>query len=154
MALVPEHGGDPQAIPHEPGAWMKFRALSWDELREAEKVRTRERREALAGVGSMIDMSSAQQLIEQMTPEQLEAFNSDAKTPAADRSAYDRGVVLEHGITEWSYDEPTRVEVPVTPDTPTGWKYNARRLDPKTADWAFEEIMRLTLPWTADEGEA
>jgi len=46
---------------------------------------------------------------------------------------YARSVVLEKGITAWSYDEP------LTPDT-------IADLDDQAADWLFHAILDLTFP--------
>ena len=110
------------AIPHEPGEWMRFRALSWRDLQAAQEAR----RAAVFEVAAKLPAEVIQNLQGQ-SPDEDEA------------GRYDKVSMLRSGIAEWSYGDSVR---PETVD----------RLDQKTADWAFEEIVRRNVIMSA-EGE-
>lgn len=114
-------------IPHEPGEFMVFRKLSWRQLELAANVASDESLKRVKKIGS--DVLTA---LRKLWREQESEFARDPATK------YDRGIVLEAGIVEWSYDAEVN-------------KKNIDSLDEETADWAFREILSLGKPKTEEE---
>jgi len=110
-------------IPHEPGEWMELKKLSWRQLALAADIQTDETIGRLKKMGSDLFKSLS---------------NEKAKQDADLKLQYDRGFVLEAGISRWSYDAEVTKE-------------SIETLDEKTAKWAFEEILSLNEPLSADE---
>lgn len=110
-------------IPHEPGEWMEVKKLSWRQLTLAADIQTDETIGRLKKMGG--DLFKA-------------LSNEKAKQDINPGLQYDRGFVLEAGISRWSY------EAPVT-------KENIEKLDEETAKWAFEEILSLNKPLSEEE---
>ncbi len=100
------------AIPHERGEWMKFRALSWRNLQAAQEAQ----------------MARALREVAGLTPQAFELLQNQAERQGASVDQLDQTVVLRSGIAAWSYGEP------VSPEA-------VDRLDQRTADWAFAEIV-------------
>ncbi len=110
-------------IPHEPGEWMELKKLSWRQLALAADIQTDETIGRLKKLGG--------DLFKALT-------NEKAKQELNPALQYDRGFVLEAGISRWSYD------VKVTKET-------IETLDEETAKWAFEEILDLNKPLSEEE---
>jgi hypothetical protein len=110
-------------IPHEPGEWMELKKLSWRQLALAADIQTDETIGRLKKMGGDLFKSLS---------------NEKAKQDADPKLQYDRGFVLEAGISRWSYDAEVTKE-------------SIETLDEKTAKWAFEEILSLNEPLSADE---
>ncbi len=111
------------AIPHEPGEWMKFRALSWRDLQAAREAH----------------MARALRQVAGLLPQALEVLQDQSVQLGASVDQFDRAVMLRSGIAAWSYGDP------VSPEA-------VDRLDPRTADWAFAEIVQRNVIASA-EGE-
>lgn len=110
-------------IPHESGEWMEVKKLSWRQLEVARDI--------------MTDNTVAK--FRKMGGEMVKAFtNEKARQETDPRTQYDRGFVLEAGISRWSYDAEVN-------------KANIEKLDEETAIWAFEEILNLNNPLTDEE---
>lgn len=110
-------------IPHEPGEWLKLRPLSWKQLDDARKARTRE------AVKSSVEMTREMgpELMAQIRSARTETAAESA--PADPSEAYDRATLLRLGIVGWSYEEP------VSPEA-------IDDLDEETAEWAARELLR------------
>jgi hypothetical protein len=102
-------------IPHEPGEWLEVRLLGWKELESARRER---QRTSFANIREM-----GADLFRQM-----QDSRGDAAGPADAMQQYDQGVVLEKGITGWSYPDPVSAET-------------IALLDPITAEWAARLIV-------------
>ena len=102
-----------QEIPHEEGASITFRKLSWREWQHAAEVKRTEAFEMFKG----------------MPAELLEAMRQK-ESPAlvAESDQYDTYSLLRAGIIAWSYPEPLTAE-------------NIKLLDSQTAEWAIEQIL-------------
>ena len=100
------------AIPHEPGEWMKFRALSWRDLQAAREAQ----------------MARALREVAGLSPQAFEFLENQTEQQGASVGQFDQTVMLRSGIAAWSYGEP------VSPEA-------VDRLDQRTADWAFAEIV-------------
>ena len=115
---------DQVGVPHEPGEWMKFRPLSWLDMQAARDAR----------------LTRALQRASGLLPEALEVLRDETvQEEGASVEQLDQAVILRSGIAEWSYGEP------VSPET-------IGRLDERTAEWAYEEIVRRNVIERA-EGE-
>ena len=110
-------------VPHEPGEWMKFRALSWRDVQAAREAQ----------------MARALSRATGLPPQALEFLQNQAVQQGASADQFDPTVMLRSGIAEWSYGEP------VSPET-------IDRLDGRTAEWAYGEIVRRNVIERA-EGE-
>lgn len=111
------------AIPHEPGEWMKFRALTWRDLQAAQEAQ----------------MARVMREVTGLPPQAFEFLGGQAEQPEAAVGQFDQAVMLRSGIAEWSYGEPVAPEA-------------IDRLDAKTAAWAYGEIARRNVIERA-EGE-
>jgi len=112
--------------PREPGVWFEFKPLSG---REARKAKAAQAERAIALVSGMSPDRLAQ--LRTMRPDGAAAVTDHSQT-------YDVDTVLEAGIVAWSYPAPLDA---------------IGSLDEGTSDWAFNEIMALSLR-DAAEGEA
>ncbi len=112
------------AIPHEPGEWMRFRALSWRDLQAAQEARVTRALQDAANMSSEL-LSTLKS--------QLDAREIEAK------QRYDEAAILQAGIADWSYDTAVTSE-------------SIDLLDQPTADWAFGEIVGRNVIASA-EGE-
>ncbi len=110
-------------IPHEPGEWMEIKKLSWRQLVLAADIQTDETISRLKKIGG--------DLFKSLKSEQT-------KQEADPALQYDRGFVLEAGISKWSYEAEVNKE-------------NIEKLDEETAKWAFEAITGLNKPLTEEE---
>ena len=111
------------AIPHEPGEWMKFRALSWRDLQAAREAQ----------------MARALREVAGLSPQAFEFLENQTEQQGASVGQFDQTVMLRSGIAAWSYGEP------VSPEA-------VDRLDERTAEWAYGEIVRRNVIARA-EGE-
>lgn len=119
-------------IPHEPNAWFEFCRLSWKKLRAARKRAEEEQREIAKSFGAEfisaltkgdVDEARARKLIKD---QQYNVVN------------FDIGLLLEAGITTWSYEEKL-------------CKENIEQLDERTAMWAAQKIIDITKPPSEEE---
>jgi hypothetical protein len=110
-------------IPHEPGEWVEIKKLSWRQLTLAADIQTDETIARLKKMGGDLFKSLSNEKAKQETNPALQ---------------YDRGFVLEAGISRWSYDAEVS-------------KKNIESLDEQTAAWLFEEILDLNEPMTDEE---
>jgi len=111
-------------IPHEPGEWMEFRELGWKTLEAAREIRSR---------NSLLN-------VRDLGPEFLKSLTSTEDSPEVKEvptDTYDKGTLLRTSILNWSY---------IVPCT----EANIDSLDPITAAWAFDEIIKIHFP-TEDE---
>ena len=114
---------DQVGVPHEPGEWMKFHALSWRDLQAAEEAQMARMLRDVAGLPSQA----------------FGALRDQAAQQGTSVDQFDQVVTLRSGIAEWSYGEP------VSPET-------IDRLDRRTAEWAHGEIVKRSVIERA-EGE-
>ena len=139
MALIDHESGLRWDIPHEPGAWMRLRPLTWLETAAADAEGARR---AMQSAVKSLDGAS-KEFLATITPAQADAAERQARRQREQQpytQRLDQRVTLEAGIVGWSYaDEVTPASV--------------ARLDPQTARAAFLEIVRLSTIG-ADEGEA
>ena len=114
-------------IPHESGAWMELRPLSWKELKEARKVQSKENRDEAKDFGvefvaaltkGQVDEAKARKLIREQEYEP---------------GQFDTATMLELGIAAWSYDNELNSK-------------SIEQLDERTAVWAKQQIIDLTKP--------
>ena len=110
-------------IPHEPGEWMKFRALSWRDLQAAQEAQ----------------MARALRDVTGLPSQMFEALQGQSAQQGVLVDQFDQTVMLRSGIAAWSYGES------VSPET-------IDRLDERTAEWAYAEIVRRNVIERA-EGE-
>ena len=116
-------------IPHEEGQWMIFRQLSW---RQREKASDAKTDSVLARVKSM-----GTELMRELRGAEDRV---DVKKALADPAAsYDRSLVLQYGIVDWSYKE----KLPKAVD----------ELDEITAAWAAGEILAFSSPASEEEAK-
>jgi len=116
-------------IPHEEGQWIIIRQLSW---RQREKASDSKTDSVLARVKSMgVDLMHELRGAEK---------RADVKAALADPAAsYDRSLVLQFGIVDWSYGKfaPEIVD----------------DLDEITAAWAVEQILAFSGPASEEEAK-
>ena len=115
MGLVGETTKQRLDIPHEAGEWMEILPLSWAHLEVARRLKT----EDAIKQASLLDAAMLKNI------QSVAADNPSAAASAGD--GLDKGTVLEHGITAWSYQIEVSAE-------------NVRALDEATAMWAFDAI--------------
>jgi len=115
-------------IPHEEGQWMIFRQLSWREREKASEARTDAVMARVKGMG-----------VDLMREIRGNEDRPEVQAVLADPSmSYDKALVLQFGIVDWSYDgKPT----PGAIDS----------LDDVTAEWAFREIIAFSSPPSEEE---
>lgn len=118
MALIDNTAGRRVDVPHEPGEWMEFRALTWPEVDKARKIK---QRETFQDIGSMGPDAM----------KQIQSMQSDVVSDAvADPlTQMDMLTVLTLGVVGWSY--PAEVTIA-----------NLERLDEATARWAALEVIQ------------
>ena len=128
MAIVNKMEPQRKDIPHEPGEWMKFRPLSWQELNQAgeEQSATLMRRAANIPAEAMANIREL--------PQQATAAPTDD-----DSDQYDQEIILNLAITEWSYEDELTSE-------------NVASLDKATADWAYKVAVEMNTR-SKSEGE-
>jgi hypothetical protein len=119
-------------VPHEPGQWMMLRALSWKQLKSARRERSRELKNEMKELGAEIIAAYAK------GGSDKEAARDLLKDMKYEESQFDTQVILDYGITEWSYDAEKNMET-------------IGLLDERTAVWAKERIIDLTKPPTEEE---
>ncbi len=114
-------------IPHEPGDWIEVRPLSWFELQEAARARTKQ------VLGDFADYPK----------DFFESLDTRlAETPAKENDfggEYDRFRILTSAVVAWSY------QTKVSPEA-------IQSLDSRTADWLFSELISRSVIERA-EGE-
>ena|SRR6266545_1009691 len=110
-------------LPHESGAWIEVRQLSFAELAAARDVQSRTALRRIEG----LDFTKLRDLQQQVGVSNGEIGETD---PLA---AFDELTLLEAGIVAWSYEEP------VTPE-------NVRLLDEATAEVAARAIVGVGDP--------
>ena len=115
-------------IPGEDGQWITIRQLSWRQRERASEARTDQVMGRLKSMGPDIlrELQGAQ-----ARPD-VQAATADPLT------AYDKALVLQFGITAWSYGDK------VKPD-------DIDELDEATADWAAREIIAFSSPPTEEQ---
>lgn len=127
---------DRVAIPNEPDQWMRFRALPWHVLEEAKSRKfeqTLELARALPATDQPRSDADRTRAVERLAKE-LEEHPSNE---------YDQRTLLTGldghpgGIAEWSYAGPV----------------DGMDLDPVTATWAADEIVRRSDPSKAAVGK-
>ena len=112
-------------VPHEPGAWIEIRMLSWLRLDEARRKRI----DAIANSSRSISGPELQELVKAAR----EAAKEKAVGQPPDRLVnYDMVTLFRGGIMAWSYGD-------YSPEL-------AEELDEKTAGWLAHEILDLALP--------
>lgn len=108
-------------IPHEPGQHMTLRPLSWWHKQKASDAQTDSviARVKTMGTDVMKELRGAES-------------RSDVQAAQADPlGSYDRALVLEFGIVEWSYEEKLSPEA-------------IKDLDDKTAEEAARRILVIS----------
>lgn len=117
-------------VPHEPGEWIEFRELGWKALDTAQQVRARNSLMSFRDLG----------------PEFLKSLSEGDDTAESPKKVnpgenYDKSALLRTAILNWSYPvECTEA--------------NIDNLDPTTADWAFDEIIKIHFPTEDELGKA
>ena len=122
-------------IPHEEGEWMEFKELGWRVLEIAREAKSR------ASLMSFRDLG----------PDFLKSFTSDTpeveKKDAPDEPAvadpkdtYDMAILLRASIISWSYTVACN-------------ETNIDELDPRTATWAFDQIIKIHFPTEEEVGK-
>ena len=110
-------------IPHEPNEWLSLRMLSGTMLEEASDARQRE----IMGVARDLGAELWQALQNVDRPASNGSANGAEPDPLA---GYNLQVLLEKGITAWSYDAE------LTPE-------NIGDLDKDTREWAGKTILAI-----------
>ena len=133
-------------IPHEPGESFTFRKPSWIQEQDAREGAGRKNRQEARDFGgefirelNKVDPDEPEETAEKriaLAHQRLKAFEYDI-------SQFDLGLLLEAGVTGWSYK---RDGAPV----PVNAKEIAT-LDSPTAKWAGLEIIELLKPPTKEE---
>jgi len=114
-------------VPHEPGEWIEFRELGWKALDAAREVKSRNSLMSFRDLG----------------PDFLKTLTEspDGEAPVEKKEnpvdTYDKSALLRASIVNWSYTAPCT-------------ESSIDNLDPVTADWAFNEIIKIHFP-TEDE---
>jgi hypothetical protein len=103
-------------VPHEPGEHFDIRRLDWTQLERAKQVAQQ------AGMRRLQELGEVLAYLPQQRP------SENGAQAATDE--HDKRTILQAGIAGWSYD------VQPSPDT-------IGQLDPVTAEWAYQEIMRF-----------
>lgn len=110
-----------ETVPGE-DATITFRMLTWMEQREAEQARTR------ASIAAVREMGDLGDRLRSASTEEIEAARKrNAEAERDPLNDYDQAVLLQHGITAWSYQEAV----------------DHSQLDAKTAEWAARRILHL-----------
>jgi hypothetical protein len=112
-------------IPNEEGQWMEIKRLSWRQKELAREVASDKLLKKMKALG----------------PEAIVGIQKihEGKTEGTNLAAeYDMEIVLEVGISKWSYDEEVS-------------KKTIGRLEEDTAKWAFNQILELDQPRTEEE---
>ena len=86
---------DKVELPHEPGEHVMIRMLSWRQLEDARRERSRAAMTAMDGVDTELLKGVLADLPD--TKEERDEIVTSTE--------YDRGALLRFGITSWSYDE-------------------------------------------------
>ena len=107
------------ALPHEPGAWVEIKALSWRQLKRARDARLVEAISQYKAMAGMLDS--------------LPSASRETAAETDQLDSYELGQLLADGIVAWSYDDE------VTPDA-------IDALDEETARFLGHEILRPALP--------
>ena len=119
-------------IPNEEGQWLKIRQLSWRQREKASDARTDAVLNRVKGMGA--------ELIKQL---QGAETRPEVEGALADPSVnYDKLLVLQYGIAEWSYPEKLTVGV----KGKLAFSDAIENLDDATADWAMREILAFSSP--------
>ena len=132
---------DQIAIPHEESHWMKFKKLSWKQLRVAETVSTDDQIERVRRMGG----ETFTAITSVKTDRDKEAVEK-AKARAADPvNAYDFDELLKMGIAEWTYTEKVEA-TDAKPEHTAGVKVDTKSielLDYETVEWAARQIIKF-----------
>lgn len=115
-------------IPHEPGAWIEVRRLSWLMLKEARKEQAAAQREEMKALGAEFVAA-----ILRGNRDEENRVKERLREQEWDVSQFDTLTLLRKGLAGWSYADI------VDPDT-------IGLLDPVTAEWAAREILALSRP--------
>ena len=105
-------------VPHEPGAWIEFRLITWADLQKARQIRLRVAEERIS-------------LTEDEELNRLGELLPNA-APLKPEELHDMESILRDSIVAWSYDARVRVR-------------SILRLDEVTATWAFKTALDLAL---------
>lgn len=122
--IIKDDTYDKHEVPHEPGEWIGLRLLAWPTLELAKLAKTKEQGEVARAMGAEI----LRAITEADEGQEERAAGRVIRALRYDVSQFDLGVLLEHGIAAWSYDEPVTAE-------------SVRRLDHRTAMWAAKELI-------------
>lgn len=106
-------------IPHEQGEWMEFAPLSWSMKRVAIET------------AQMNSVQRVKGMFEGFSEAAMKAFGGRTIPDDAKQSdELDQHYTLSRCITAWSYPDEVTLE-------------NIGDLDAETADWAFQEALKL-----------
>lgn len=131
MALVEDGVLHRREIPHEPGQWIDFRELDWTQLGAAQKVRQAEAMRNVMEIGSNVVKAYRDAFVD----------GAGDDKPADPANGYDQALMLRMGVAAWSY--PAEVN-----------EQTVKRLDARTAAWAFRELVAIHHPPEAEVGNA
>lgn len=107
-------------VPHEAGAWLELRLLSWLRLEDARRKRMNALTETFKALGGL----------------SLPSLNGGAPVVEDRLTSYDIGSLLRSGIVSWSYGAFSADQI--------------EDLDEQTAKFAARELLRMSLPEEAD----
>ena len=127
MAILSRNQVHRIELDYEPGEWVEIRPLAWSHLKAARAAQRGESADFLKRLeGAPVNIKRDDDDDDGGDV----AVRTRQKQRDMDRARgeYDQGIILEHGITGWSYDDE------VTTD-------NIAELDPTTADLLFELLV-------------
>lgn len=131
---------DQITIPHEPSDWMKFRKLSWKQLRVAETVSTDDQIERVRRMGGET-FTAITGVKTERDKEAIEKAKARAAEPV---NAYDFEELLKMGVAEWSYTE----DVAATDSKPATTR-GVSLLEAEGRDKALADLDSETVEWAA-----
>jgi len=106
-------------VPHEPGEWFEFQALTGAQLDNAERSASREAMKLLGGM-------------EDSVLEAIRKQQNDRVDTVATEKSLDKDILIKFGVIDWSYDVPCDDE-------------NKGVLDAETREWAAAEVRRMNV---------
>jgi hypothetical protein len=133
-------------VPHEPGEEFEFRRPSWIQEQDAREGAEKKNRKQAADFGAAFIKELNQvdpDETEEQAEERVDLAHKRLKKFEYDLSQFDLGILLEAGITGWSY---VRDGVPIPLNAE-----ELAELDGPTAKWAGQEIVDLLKPDTEEE---
>lgn len=139
MPFVDEMPTRQLEIPGEPGEWFEVRELSWKELEECRRERSRQRMARVREMGG--DVLKAVAEAEQAGEHEKEIEEARAENTRAEAlDSFDRELLVTKSVVGWSFEarfQATRLA----------------KLDEHTFTWLFETIVAIYLP-SDEEAEA